>query len=77
MTMAEAVALPHALNRNGKTELEAGTAIEAIASALAAMGHEVNVRDLTSGLHGVRMVGGRMDGGADPRREGVVAVTGD
>ena len=77
MTMAEAVALPHALNRNGKTELEAGTPLVAVAPALMAMGHEVEVRDLTSGLHGVRIVAGIKDGGADPRREGVVAVTGE
>ena len=44
-----------------------------LAAPLADMGHEVRVRDLTSGLHGVRiMPGGVLDGGADPRREGVV-----
>jgi gamma-glutamyltranspeptidase/glutathione hydrolase len=76
MNMADAIALPHALNRNGKTELEAGTEIEAIVPALAAMGHEIDLRILTSGLHGVRLVEGTRDGGADPRREGAVEVTG-
>ena len=49
------------------------TRLDKLAAPLADMGHEVRVRDLTSGLHGVRiMPGGTLDGGADPRREGVV-----
>jgi gamma-glutamyltranspeptidase len=27
---------------------------------------------MTSGLHGIMIRGGRLEGGADPRREGVV-----
>jgi gamma-glutamyltranspeptidase len=38
------------------------------------MGHEVEVRALNSGLGGIRIAGGKADGGADPRREGVVAT---
>ena len=39
--------------------------------------HTVEVKPLTSGLHGIRILkDGQMDGGADPRREGtVVEVT--
>jgi len=66
-----AAALPHVANRNGPTDLEAGTAAEALAPALTALGHEVRLSDMTSGLHIILLRGGRLVGGADPRREGV------
>jgi gamma-glutamyltranspeptidase/glutathione hydrolase len=66
-----ALALPHHVNRNGPTELEEGTALEAIAGDLRGRGHEVKVRSLNSGLHAIRLDDGVLLGGADPRREGV------
>lgn len=66
-----AIDLGHVVNRNGPTDLEAGTAAEGFRAALEALGHEVRVLDLNSGLHGVEAVGGLLRGGADPRREGV------
>lgn len=66
-----ALSLPRHVNRNGATELEAGTALEEIAPALKALGHEIRIRPLTSGLHAIRRVDGMLEGGADPRREGV------
>ena len=66
-----ALSLPRHVNRNGATELEAGTALEGLTPALEALGHEVRIRPLVSGLHAVRRVGDRLEGGADPRREGV------
>lgn len=79
LTVAEAVALPHIVNRNGATDLEAGTGAAALQPALTARGHEVRVRDLNSGLHGIAVdydTAGRahLTGGADPRREGIVAA---
>jgi gamma-glutamyltranspeptidase/glutathione hydrolase len=71
MPMQAAIDLPHVLNRNGKTELEAGTAAAAIAPALKAVGHTLDARDMPSGLNGFRILDGRIDGGADRRREGV------
>lgn len=65
-----AVALPHVLSRNGPTELEAGTAAEDLAGALGALGHEVRVHPMTSGLHAVAVTASGLAGGADPRREG-------
>jgi gamma-glutamyltranspeptidase/glutathione hydrolase len=65
-----AVALAHHVNRNGATDLEAGSALEALAPELEALGHEVKIRPLNSGLHAVRIVAGGLEGGADPRREG-------
>ena len=66
-----ALSLPRHVNRNGVTELEAGTALERIAPPLEALGHDVRVRPLVSGLHAIRRVEGGLEGGADPRREGI------
>ena len=66
-----ALSLPRHVNRNGATELEAGTALARLAPALEALGHRVLVKPLVSGLHAVRRVDGGLEGGADPRREGV------
>jgi gamma-glutamyltranspeptidase/glutathione hydrolase len=65
-----AIDLGHVVNRNGATDLEAGTGAAALAPALEALGHTTRVRDLNSGLHGIEIVDGRLHGGADPRREG-------
>ncbi|MEJ1967486.1 MAG: gamma-glutamyltransferase [Rhizomicrobium sp.] len=71
MTPQQAAALPHPLNANGPTLLEKGTALDALAPQLAAMGHTVVPYDLDSGLHTVERVRGGYIGGADPRRDGV------
>jgi gamma-glutamyltranspeptidase/glutathione hydrolase len=67
---AAAAALPNFGSRNGPTELERGTPVAALAPKLAALGHEVRVIDLTSGVHAIVRRGGQWVGGADPRREG-------
>ncbi len=66
-----AVSAPHALNRNGPTELEEGTEMVRLREELERRGHAVEVRELTSGLHAVRVTPDGLRGGADPRREGV------
>ncbi len=71
LPLQEAIALPNFVNRNGETELEAKTALEAMAPALEAMGHRIRFRDLPSGLHGIERKGDTLFGGADPRREGI------
>ena len=63
------MSLAHHVNRNGATELEAGTALEALAPQLEALGHEVKIRALTSGLHAIRASTDGLEGGADPRRD--------
>ncbi len=75
MDIQAAIDLPHFINRNGKTDLEEGTSLEAMAPRLTALGHEISVRPLTSGLHGIAADGQGLTGGADPRREG--AALGD
>jgi gamma-glutamyltranspeptidase/glutathione hydrolase len=66
----QAASLPHAVNRFGTYDLEAGTRAEALGEGLQALGYETNARALTSGLHLIA-IGDRLHGGADPRREGI------
>ncbi len=66
----QAANLPHAVNRFGTYDLEAGTRAEALGEGLASMGYETNTRALTSGLHLIA-IGDSLRGGADPRREGI------
>jgi gamma-glutamyltranspeptidase/glutathione hydrolase len=67
-----AVAAPNFGNRSGPTEVEQGSACEALVPALRARGHEVLVHALPSGTQGIERAGGRWRGGADPRRDGAV-----
>ncbi|MEE8272312.1 MAG: gamma-glutamyltransferase [Alphaproteobacteria bacterium] len=71
LDVQQAIDLPHLTNRNGGTDLEAGTAVVDWQEALEARGHEITVRDLNSGLHGIQVTGTGLIGGVDPRREGV------
>lgn len=73
MDIQSALELPHYANRNGATDLEENTAAEKLKEPLEALGHQVNIRPLDSGLHGIRIVNGELEGGADPRREGIAA----
>lgn len=66
-----AIDRPHAVNRNGPTDVEEGPGAEERAAALQALGHEVNVRDLNSGLHAMRVGADGLVGAADKRREGL------
>jgi len=63
--------LPNLANRNGATELEKGSALEALAPALEAMGHEIRITGMTSGLAVIAVTPESLLGGADSRREGV------
>ena len=71
LDMQKAIDLPHFINRNGRTDLEEGTAVEALKDELEALGHEISIRSLNSGLHGIRVTPTGLTGGADRRREGV------
>jgi len=65
-----AIDLPHVQNRNAETELEAGTSAASLEQALITLGHRVLVKEQRSGLQGIHFRNGRLEGGADPRREG-------
>lgn len=75
MNIQDAVAAPHFLSRGGPVELEQDTDLAEHADALRALGHEVAIRGLNSGLHGIVIDytddGRWLSGGVDPRREGV------
>ena len=66
------VSLPHALNRNGITEVEPELDAATLAD-LKARGHDVREVGMSSGLGVILRQGGRLHGAADPRREGLAA----
>ena len=70
MNVQEAVSMPHLVNRFGTYDLEEGTEAINLEGALTEMGFEVSVRGLNSGLHAIA-VSDVLQGGADPRREGI------
>ncbi|SFT64679.1 gamma-glutamyltransferase family protein [Halomonas saccharevitans] len=67
-----ALALPHASTLGGPVSLEAGRFPTATLEALRELGHEVEEREPTGGLHALRRTGQGFVGDTDPRREGVV-----
>jgi gamma-glutamyltranspeptidase / glutathione hydrolase len=72
LDVQRAIDLPNFGNRNvGAIELERGTPLVELKPALEALGHRVAVADFTSGLHAIRIFPDRLEGGADPRREGM------
>ena len=70
MDIQQAINQPHFLNRFGTLDLENGTSAENFKPELEKMGFEVNIRDLNSGLHAIRITKDGLEGAADPRREG-------
>ncbi|WP_062263718.1 gamma-glutamyltransferase [Endozoicomonas arenosclerae] len=71
MDIQEAINLPHMLNPFGMYELEQGTEAVQLKTELEKLGYPVKVRELNSGLHGIVITEDGLEGGADPRREGV------
>lgn len=71
MDIQSAIDLPHLINRFGAYDVEEGSSAESFAPALSEMGYKVVSRNLNSGLHGIMLQKGWLEGGADPRREGI------
>ncbi|HEX8400435.1 MAG TPA: gamma-glutamyltransferase [Allosphingosinicella sp.] len=67
----EAIALPTLTAAGPGIAVEQGTALEAMAPALTALGHRVTVRAPGFKANAIERVGGRWIGAADPRSEGV------
>lgn len=72
MNIQQAISSPHLINRFGTYDLEAGTTAEAFEPALSAMGYKTKITNLNSGLHAIAITPNGLEGGADPRREGIV-----
>ncbi|CAM3118003.1 gamma-glutamyltransferase [Paracoccus nototheniae] len=70
MDIQSAVAAPNLVNRFGPMDVEAGLPA-ALTEGLTAMGFELNETELTSGLQGIAITPDGLEGGADPRREGI------
>jgi gamma-glutamyltranspeptidase/glutathione hydrolase len=67
----QAVSLPTFGSRNGPFEIEVGPWAAGPTKAMRARGHSARVSPMTSGLHVIIARDGHLEGGADPRREGV------
>lgn len=66
-----AINLPRITNRNKVTTLEKGTDLVKLKPALESMGHQVDIRDLNSGIQAIVLSDKKLHGGADQRREGI------
>ena len=71
LDVQQAIGLPHFVNRFGTMDVEAGTAAVDLVQGLTDLGFEVNETELNSGLHGIAITPDGLEGGADPRREGI------
>ncbi len=71
MDPQDALNMGHVVNRNGATDLEEGTEAVELQAQLEALGHEVKIRGLNSGLHAIMIDVIDLYGAADPRRDGV------
>ena len=69
----QAISLPNFGSTNGPTLLEEKRFPPATVEALKARGHEVREQAMTSGLQAIQRTPTGWFGGADPRREGIVA----
>ena len=70
MTAQEAIALPVLYSPGDTVYLERGSSHEAMAPALRALGHKVQLREPSFKANAIERVGGRWVGAADPRSEG-------
>ena len=70
--VAQAIAEGHIIAMGHGVEMEQGRADTATVMRMEGRGHNIVLRDQTSGLHVLQITDQGLTGGADPRREGVV-----
>ncbi len=70
LTVQDAISLPNMVHRGSGLELEQGTPLEDVAQTLRALGHDVRLVPMRSGIHGIERIEGGWRGGADPRLDG-------
>ncbi|MDX1678851.1 gamma-glutamyltransferase, partial [Arsukibacterium sp.] len=73
LNLKQAINLPRFTHRNDYLALEAGTPLADLAVVFNAMGYQVRVQDLNSGIHAIEVKADALEGVADPRREGTAA----
>jgi len=71
MPIDQAMVPGHRVNQYGTYLLEAGTEAVNDKAKLEKLGYKVKVTEINSGLHIIRFVDGKLQGAADPRREGL------
>lgn len=71
-TLKEAMSMPHVLTRFQSPIIELEPELKHIAPSLEAMGYDVRVTPMNSGLTAIIFKNDRLYGAADPRREGTV-----
>lgn len=71
LDVQQAIDLPNILSRFGPLDVEEGTGAVEMTQALTDLGFEVNATELNSGLQGIAITPEGLEGGADPRREGI------
>ncbi|MFD1216899.1 gamma-glutamyltransferase [Microbulbifer celer] len=70
MPIAEAIDAGNIGAIGYRVEVEPETLTDSAVKKLEAMGHKVVRKELNSGIHAIALMGGKLHGGADPRREG-------
>ncbi|NBV05960.1 MAG: gamma-glutamyltransferase [Proteobacteria bacterium] len=70
----KAISMPNFVVLNDVVELEKDTAIVKLEPGLKKLGHQVTVKELTSGIHAITIKNKKLTGGADPRRDGVASA---
>lgn len=73
MNVQQALDLPRITHRNDYLALETATPLVTLVPQLQDMGYTVQLQDLNSGLHAIEIKEGKLQGAADPRREGIAA----
>lgn len=73
MDVQQAANLPRFSHRNDGLVLEQNTNLSQLVPALLELGYQPKLADLNSGIHAIKIHKDRLEGAADPRREGIAA----